>query len=85
MTAPQPGLDHEPPPLRRRSSRDPFERNPGASEMSWGPGLVPKHLNGRPPSEGGIYMTKAPPVDESGKQIPRHPRQARGHPGEQVR
>ena len=52
--------------------------------MSFGPGLVALQYNGRPPSEGGIYMPKAPPVDESGRQLPRKPTEAQGYPGDQV-
>lgn len=80
ITAPEPYK--EPPPRSRK--RYPVHVNPGDTEMSFGPGLVPPQYNGRPPSEGGIYMPKAPPVDEAGREIPRNPRQARGYPGEQV-
>jgi hypothetical protein len=32
----------------------------GPSDYSWGPGLDPPHLKGKPPSEGGRYRGKAP-------------------------
>ena len=57
---------------------------PGDAEFGFGPGLVAPHLNGRPPSEGGIYMPKCPPVHENGKQKPIPRGQARGYPGERV-
>jgi hypothetical protein len=46
---------------------------------------VPPCYNGLPPSLGGLYMPKAPPVDEHGRQLPRKPTEARGYPGEIVR
>jgi hypothetical protein len=49
--------------------------------MSFGPGLVAPCYNGRPLSQGGIYMPKCPPVDESGRQKPIPQGQAMGHPG----
>jgi hypothetical protein len=57
--------------------------------MSWGPGLVRPHLNGRPTSEGGIYMAKCPGVELRGKSLtPRQQRrpkgEVRGYPGKQV-
>jgi hypothetical protein len=98
MTAPQPYRDPTYPPRQRRPEdplrydRDKHNQN---SEFGFGAGLVPKHLNGRPPSEGGIYIPKCPPVDvgpiltcstEVIRYQPRRPRgEARGYPGEQMR
>lgn len=36
----------------------------GASEFSWGPGLVPPGREGTPPSQGGRYSGKSPEIDE---------------------
>jgi hypothetical protein len=88
MTAPEPWRDPPPPPPPRRHPEDPCtlarDKRNQVTEFGYGPGLVPRHLNGRPPSEGGIYMPKAPPVDESGRQLPRKPTEARGYPGDRV-
>lgn len=35
----------------------------GASELCWGPGLVPAGLEDAPPSRGGRYQGKCPPLD----------------------
>ena len=90
MTAPEPWRE-QPLPKPKYKDRHPYER-PGESELSWGDGLVAPHLNGLPPSEGGLYMPKAPRVDpprnEYGVGVPRqHPRpdhEARGYPGDEV-
>ena len=37
--------------------------------MDWGPGLLPRHANGRPPSEGGMYLPKCPPVELRGMSL----------------
>jgi hypothetical protein len=61
-----------------------------STEFSWGPGPIAPHLNGRPPSEGGKYMPRAPRVDPPVSGVGRrrqHRRsfdEARGYPGEQV-
>lgn len=61
-----------------------------STEFSWGPGPVAPQLNGRPSSEGGIYMPRAPRVDPppSGVGRPRQHRrprnEERGYPGERV-
>lgn len=34
-----------------------------ASEMSWGPGLVPRGFEDASPSEGGMYTGLTPPCD----------------------
>ncbi|WND55589.1 MULTISPECIES: hypothetical protein [Mycolicibacterium] len=96
MTAPEPWREEEPPPLpalRRpadpnRLARDKTQAET-ETEFGWGSGLVPPHLNGRPPSEGGVYRPKAPPVElVEGSPIPREQRrprgEVRGHPGEQI-
>ena len=88
MTAPEPYKDVPPPPGPPvRKARDPLARyaaNTEPSEFGFGPGLVPQMYNGLPPSQGGVYMPKAPPVDESGRQLPRKPTEARGYPGDRV-
>ena len=68
MTAPEPwrGPPPEAAPRQRRSqhplqlARDQHHTD---TELGFGAGLVATHLNGRPPSQGGIYMPKAPRVD----------------------
>jgi len=47
----------------QRKARDPEARNPGPSELSWGPGLVPPGKETAPPSQGGMYRGKCPPVE----------------------
>jgi hypothetical protein len=88
MTAPEPWREPQPTP-RPPKARDPEACNPGESEMSWGPGLVPVHANGRPPSEGGMYMPKCPLVElRSNTLTPRQQRrpkgEAKGYPGDRV-
>jgi hypothetical protein len=87
MTSPEPWRDVPPPPRRVGNARDPLARyaeNTEPSEFGFGPGLVAPCYNGLPPSDGGMYMPKAPPVDEHGRQLPRKPTEARGYPGDQV-
>jgi hypothetical protein len=79
---PPPRPPHRPP----RNPRDPAD----AGEMNWGPGLVPRHANGRPPSQGGMYMPKCPEVELRGMSLtPREKRRPRGevkgYPGDRVR
>jgi hypothetical protein len=58
--------------------------------MDWGPGLVPHHANGRPPSLGGMYMPRCPEVELLTPQSlrpreVRHKRgEATGYPGERI-
>jgi hypothetical protein len=83
----EPYLD-QPPPPPRRAPRDPNEP-PGDSELSWGPGLIPPHANGQPPSRGGMYQGKAPRVElPEGHLRPRQvkPRRGelRGYPGRRI-
>ena len=81
VVAPEPYK--EPPPTP--PTQHPVQHiNPGDTEFGFGPGLVAPQYNGRPPNQGGVYMPKCPPVDESGRQKPIPHGQARGHPGEQV-
>jgi hypothetical protein len=47
----------------QRKARDPLARNPGPSEFSWGPGLVPPGKETAPPSEGGMYRGVCPSVE----------------------
>ena len=77
IVAPEPYREAPPPEPRQY----PVHVFPGDSEISHGPGLVAPCYNGKPPSEGGIYMPKCPPVDESGRQKRRPPGEARGYPG----
>ena len=92
MTAPEPWRDPPPPdPQRcwRPRDRDPEERA-GASEMSWGEGLMPQRLNGATPQYGGQYMPMCPRVELIGQslrpvQVPTRSREARGNPGDTVR
>lgn len=35
----------------------------GASEFSWGAGIEPQPVRGRPPSEGGRYLGQSPPCE----------------------
>jgi hypothetical protein len=42
--------------------QDPYADD-GASEFSWGDGLVPRGLENAPPSEGGMYKGTSPPSD----------------------
>lgn len=84
----------EPPPRKKQfyaSSRDPLtgQAETGDTEMSWGEGLVAPHANGLPPSHGGQYMPKCPPVELHGlsltpRQKRRPPTEARGYPGDPV-
>lgn len=96
MTAPEPWrevLDPTPRVARRpqdpdRLARDKTE-NETETEFGWGSGLVPPHLNGRPPNEGGAYRPKTPPVElVDGSAIPRQQRrprgEVRGYPGDQI-
>ncbi|GLB83489.1 hypothetical protein [Mycobacterium kiyosense] len=63
-----------------------------STEFSFGPGPVAPHLNGQPPSEGGVYRPRAPRVDpprnEYGVGMPRQHRrpsnEAKGYPGDQT-
>lgn len=90
--APEPW--REPPPRQRKfyaSSRDPLsgQAETGNTEISWGEGLMAPHANGQPPSKGGQYMPKCPPVELHGlsltpRQKRRPPNEARGYPGNQV-
>jgi hypothetical protein len=57
--------------------------------MSWGKGLVAPYNNGKPPSEGGIYMGQAPllelpPNSLTPRQVRRPKGEARGYPGDIV-
>lgn len=87
MTAPEPWRDvpqHKP---FAGKPRDPLAHcaaNKEPSEFGFGPGLVAPCYNGLSPGDGGIYMPKAPPVDERGRQLRRKPSEARGYPGDQV-
>ena len=49
---------------------------------------TPRHANGRPPSEGGMYLPKAPPVEPIGggrvRQKRRPAGEVNGFPGNRV-
>jgi hypothetical protein len=80
VTAPEPYKEQPAPPPPQR----PVHINPGDTEFSFGPGLVAPQYNGRPPNQGGVYMPKCPPVDESGRQKRRPAGEVKGYPGERV-
>jgi hypothetical protein len=85
--APEPWRE-QPPTPRHRPPRDPCDPA-DAGEMDWGPGLMPRHTNGRPPSEGGQYMPKCPPVELRGvsltpRQKHRPKGEVKGYPGEPI-
>jgi hypothetical protein len=93
--SPEPYRDPPPPTPSQRGAQNPLrlhceQAGDQSTEFSWGPGPVAPHLNGRPPSEGGKYMPRAPRVDPpvSGIGRPREHRrphdEATGYPGEQV-
>lgn len=95
--SPEPYRDPPPPKPPRCGAQDPLrlhceQSGDLSTEFSWGPGPVAPHLNGRPPSEGGIYMPRAPRVDPPRnpygvgppRQHRRPPDEARGYPGEQI-
>jgi hypothetical protein len=88
VTAPERWRDQPAPREPRRYGEDPTllarDKRNQETEMGWGAGLVAPCNNGKPPSEGGIYMPKAPPVDECGRQLPRRRGEARGYPGDPV-
>jgi hypothetical protein len=88
------GYDHAPEPWRdpppaappRQLAQDPHvlacdQTGDQSTEFSFGPGPAAPHLNGRPPSEGGIYMPRSPRVDPPASRVGR-PRQHRRPPGE---
>jgi hypothetical protein len=95
MTAPEPWREVSAPPRPTRRPVNPWlldrqksQRNT-ETEMGFGKGLVAPHLNGRPPSEGGLYLGTSPRVElPEGSLTPRQVRrpkgEARGYPGEQV-
>lgn len=96
ISAPEPYRDPPPyPPPERRRPQDPHRlardhAEDQSTEFGFGAGLIPRHLNGRPPSEGGQYMGRSPRVDppRSGVGKPRQHRrprdEVRGYPGEQI-
>jgi hypothetical protein len=58
----------------------------GPSEFSWGPGLVPPGKENAPPSRGGMYRGKCPPVELTGSpDLIVRARQARQKPGDPPR
>lgn len=44
-------------------NHDWYGRPDGSSEISWGPGPVPPGKENAPPSQGGVYRAKCPPVE----------------------
>ncbi|OOK68590.1 hypothetical protein BZL30_7058 [Mycobacterium kansasii] len=78
---------------RQRRSQHPLQlardQHHTDTELGFGAGLVATHLNGRPPSQGGIYMPKARvsthrAADWSARQHRRPPGEARAYSGQQV-
>ena len=70
----------------QRKARDPEAGNPGESEFSWGPGLVPRRKENAPPSRGGMYRGKRPPVELArSPDLSVRARQARPKPGDPPR
>ena len=53
------GYDHIHRPLDPNDSND----MDGAGEFSWGEGLEPIQVRGKPPSEGGRYRGTSPPCE----------------------
>jgi hypothetical protein len=80
INAAEPYKEQPAPPQPQR----PSSLFPGDTEFGFGPGLVAPCYNGKPPSQGGVYVPKAPPVHENGRQKPIPHGQARGYPGEQI-
>lgn len=48
-----------------REPLDPYDMPNGAGEFSWGPGLEPPSVRGKPPSEGGRYRGTSPPCESN--------------------
>jgi hypothetical protein len=90
VTAPQPWRDPPPAAPSKRPAQDPHlldrdkSQRETETEMSWGKGLVPAHLNGKPHNEGGIYMATPPAVDITGREVPRPRGEVRAYPGERI-
>ena len=80
ITAAEPYKEPPPPPTQR-----PVRVNPGDTEMSfrpWSSGA--RNTTAAHQTEGGVYMPKCPPVDESGRQKRRPAGEVKGYPGERV-
>lgn len=95
VRAPEPWREVPPEPAPRRAQNPHIlEREQTLrqqeTELGFGGGLVAPHLNGAPPSEGGIYLGRTPRVDPppSGIGAPRQHRrrrnEVRGYPGDRV-
>ena len=93
MTAPEPWRERPTPPPPPAYPHDLLtlarDKRREVSEFSWGPGLVPLYANSSPPSEGGMYLPKCPPVELRPNSLtPRQQRRPRGevrrYPGEQI-
>jgi hypothetical protein len=92
MTTPEQWREPQPA-FRRRRARDPEACKPGGSEMSWGPGLVPPGKENAPPSRGGVYRGKCPPVElarspdlsvRATQGSPKRGDPPRGYPGDRI-
>lgn len=94
---PEPWRESPAPARSLRGAQDPLRLHRDqigdqSTEFSFGPGPVAPHLNGRPPSEGGVYRPRAPRLDPprnpygvgQPRQHRRPPDEARGYSGEQV-
>jgi hypothetical protein len=55
----------------------------GATEFSWGPGLVPPGKECAPPSEGGMYIGRSPDMTEP-RRKPRRSDPPRGYAGDVI-
>ena len=93
MTAPEPWREQPASRTPHAYPQDPFtlarDKRHQVTEFGWGAGLVAPHANGRPPSEGGIYLPKAPPVELPGQSLTprqkhRPPGEVRGYPGDRA-
>ncbi|WP_131590608.1 hypothetical protein [Mycolicibacterium setense] len=76
-----------------RTSRDPEKDYREVSEFSWGPGPMAPGKEDAPPSQGGVYRAKCPPVeltrsDDLSVQAQETRRRRgdppRGYPGERI-
>lgn len=57
--------------------------NTGATELSWGPGPVPRGKECAPPSENGAYVGRSPSMADPPSKY-RRSGAPRGYPGDQI-
>jgi hypothetical protein len=95
VTAPEPWREVPPPKRRNRRGQNPWQldcektQRATETEFGFGKGLVAPCNNGKPPSEGGIYLGTAPrtylPENSlTPRQVERPKGEVRGYPGEIV-